>query len=193
VQSGFFDDAAGSGTQPEQRTAGEDDLQSMLRNLFAAQQGAASAEEQPQPRARSGPPPAPVPPAPHPPAAHTFTPFSGKAHRLGEEVGTSSSSTDAPKGSGATSSDKPREQQSWALTFASNLELVRSSKRRSQAEARKSYHWRFGGHAVKPTQTGTESYSKGREAGLQRKREIDGAAGSARRKFQKKPQLSITR
>merc|ERR1712060_609382 len=82
---------------------------------------------------------------------------------------------------GAAGSDR----QSWALTFASNLELARSSRQRSRENARKTYHWSFGGYSLKPTKTGTESYSKGKLAGDKRKGEIDGAAGSAKRKFQK--------
>lgn len=80
---------------------------------------------------------------------HWPRPFSGKAHRLGDEP------------------------SSWALTFASNLELARSSRRRSREEAKRTYHWTFSGRMVKETKTGTSSYAQGRTAGEKRKKEIE--------------------
>eukprot|EP00931_Biecheleriopsis_adriatica_P048404 TRINITY_DN27961_c0_g1_i1.p1 TRINITY_DN27961_c0_g1~~TRINITY_DN27961_c0_g1_i1.p1 ORF type:complete len:595 (-),score=137.11 TRINITY_DN27961_c0_g1_i1:13-1755(-) len=177
LHEGFFDDLAG-----EEGRGEEEDLQAMLRNLFAAQGG------NPCSSPRSLHPGRPVHPdeqvparsdaeVPKPPA---FTPFSGKAHRLGE--------AEEP------SAEKPSQgSNSWALTFASNLELARCSRRRSRDEAKRTYHWTFSGHAVKETKTGTESYSQGRNAGEKRKGQIDGAAGSAKSKFRKGPQLAITR
>ena len=76
-------------------------------------------------------------------------PFSGKAHRLDEEP------------------------NSWALTFASNLELARSWRRQSREEAKRTYHWTFSGRVVKEPKTGTSSYLQGRSAGEKRKKEIE--------------------
>jgi len=110
-----------------------------------------------------------------------YTPFSGKGQRLadGGEAGVGGAS-----GAGAPAS-------SWALTFASNLELARSSRRRSHEEAHKTYHWTTSARAVKATQTGTASYAKGRQAGEKRKGEIDGVSGSARQKFRRGQQLAL--
>jgi len=169
LQSGFFDDLGAAQADEEQGEASED-LHSMLRGLFSAARSSSSNGTAP----------------PQASAPSSFTPFSGKSRRLEEE--------DAPP------MPQPPQQPTgdtregtWALTFCTNLEVVRSSKRRSAAEARKSYHWTSSGQAVKPTQTGTDSYSKGRQAGQQRKGEIDGAAASTTRKFQKRQRLALTR
>merc|ERR1712190_450734 len=95
----------------------------------------------------------------------------------------------------STASGRVRDSaghNAWALTFTSNLALARSSRRRSQDEAQKVFHWTRGGRVVKETQTGTESYSKGRQAGAKRKGEIDGVTGNAKQKFKKGRRLAIT-
>ncbi|CAK9085331.1 Molybdenum cofactor sulfurase, partial [Durusdinium trenchii] len=102
----------------------------------------------------------------------SFAPFSGKAHRLEED---------------------PPAKNSWALTFVSNLEVARSSRRRSREEAKRIYRWTFSAHAVKETKTDTASYTKGKDAGEKRKQQIESASGTAKRKFRKAPPLAITR
>merc|ERR1712129_368468 len=108
------------------------------------------------------------------PAGSTSVPACGSGN------GSSGSSTSA---GGANS---------WALTFVSNVGLARSSRRRSRAQASKTYHWTFSARAVKKTKTGTQSYSQGLEAGEKRKGEIDGTARSAKQKFHRGPRLAIT-
>jgi len=169
LQSGFFDDLGAAQADEEEGEASED-LHSMLRGLFSAARSS-------NPRGTTDPPQASAP--------SSFTPFSGKSRRLEEE-----DEPPLPKEPQLRKGDA--REGTWALAFCTNLEVVRSSKRRSSAEARKSYHWTSSGQAVKPTQTGTDSYSKGRQAGQQRKGEIDGAAGSTTRKFQKRQRLALT-
>lgn len=187
LQGGFFDE--GDDVQAEPGSDG-DDLHSMLRNLFSAQRGAprvsSSRSEEPRQRGgidiQAGPPCTTSTPT-------SFNPFSGKAQRLGadpDEAAPAAGQADVAANGGG-------ERSSWALTFASNLEIARSSRQRSREEARKTYHWTFRGQAVKPTKVGTESYSKGLQAGEKRKVQIDGAAGSAKQKFGKGPRLAITR
>jgi len=168
---------------------GGEDIQSMLRGLFAVQPGMPSGRGSLGTHATRGrgrgAAPNPVLPTPQPQGAPpSFKPFSGKHFRLGgEDDGNDSSARPSSGGQG----------QGWALTFASNLNLARSSRRRSKEEAKKTYHWSFAGHAVKATPTGTASYSQGRQAGEQRKAQIDGVTQSARRKFQRTPRLAIER
>merc|ERR1712118_510080 len=109
----------------------------------------------------------------------SFTPFTGSGNRMSDELPTS-----PPR-----SASQPSE--SWAITFASNLQLVRSSRKRSTEAAQKKYHWRCSGFAPKATRTGTESYSKGKQAGEKRKAQIDSSAGSAKEKFKKGARLAI--
>jgi len=66
-----------------------------------------------------------------------------------------------------------------------------SSRRRSRTEAKNTYHWTFSGQAVKATRTGTESYSKGLQAGEKRKDQIGGASSSAKQKFRRGTRLAI--
>mmetsp|Transcript_68986 Transcript_68986/g.224890 ORF Transcript_68986/g.224890 Transcript_68986/m.224890 type:complete len:771 (+) Transcript_68986:1299-3611(+) len=96
--------------------------------------------------------------------------------------------------SGASSSQESgaRGGNAWALTFVSNVQLVRASRQRSREEARKTYHWTYSAKAVKATKKGTESYSQGRQAGEKRKGEIDGTARSAKQKFCKGGRRAIT-
>jgi len=187
LHTGFFDEDRGTrqpgqGEEEEQ----EEDLQSMLRNLFSASRGMDPAEVRPtggpsRPARSSGSDGAPSPAGPPASVAPpgSYTPFSGKGQRLEEEP---ASGSVGERGNG----------NSWALTFTSNLELARCSRKRSRQMAKKCYHWTFSGQAVKPTQTGTQSYSQGKQAGAKRKGEIDGVAGSAKKKFQKGQRLAIT-
>jgi len=168
LQSGFFDDSGTTQADEEEGEATED-LQSMLQGLFSAARSS-------RPGGITDPPQASAP--------SSFTPFSGRCRRLEEDEPPMPKEPQLRKGDAG--------EGTWALAFCTNLEVVRSSKRRSSAEARRSYHWTSTGQAVKPTQTGTDSYSKGRHAGQQRKREIDGAAGSTTRKFQKRQRLALT-
>jgi len=170
LQSGFFDDL-GAARADEEHGAASEDLHSMLRGLFSATHSSSSSGSTAPPQAS---------------APSSFTPFSGKCRRLEEE-----DEPPTPQPTQQPSGDA--REGSWAISFCTNLEVVRSSKRRSTAEAQKSYHWTSSGQAVKPTQTGTDSYSKGRHAGQQRKGEIDGASGSTTRKFQKRQRLALTR
>lgn len=170
-KAAFFDDLGAARADEEHGEASED-LHSMLRGLFSAARSSGSSGSTAPSRAS---------------APSSFTPFSGKCRRLEEEEDEPPSPQPAQQRSGDA------REGTWALSFCTNLEVVRSSKRRSTAEAQKSYHWTSSGQAVKPTQTGTDSYSKGRHAGQQRKGEIDGASGSTTRKFQKRQRLALTR
>merc|ERR1739845_215509 len=109
----------------------------MLRGLFSA------GREGPRAVADSR-----SPPSPHEsqPVAASYTPFQGEGRRLADELGGDLHGSDS------------KSSVSWALTFASNLQLARSSQRRSKEQAKKTYHWSFSGTAVKATPTGTESY-----------------------------------
>lgn len=190
LDRGFFD-----GTTEEERPGQgpDDDLQSMLRNVFSGRHDAhappcQATRRRPPASSQASPPSPPVPTVAGPP--ENYTPFSGKGQRLTEDG-------NAATAGGAVGSccKKPYEggPDSWALTFASNLELVRSSRRRSREQAHKTYHWTFSGRAVKATQTGTASYAQGLQAGEKRKGQIDGTARSAKRKFCKGSRLAITR
>ncbi|CAK0814572.1 unnamed protein product, partial [Prorocentrum cordatum] len=96
-----------------------------------------------------------------------YEPFSGRGQRLSEEDGSGA----PPAGGAAAAAGAAAGRDAWAITFATNLQVARSSRRRSREEARKVYHWTFSGQAVKATPTGTESYSKGHSAGQKRKGE----------------------
>ncbi|CAE7620174.1 MCSU3 [Symbiodinium natans] len=171
LNSGFFDDLA-----PESEGQSGEDLQDMLRSFFSSI--AASGSSRARPRAarldedRAEEAPSSLP--------SSFTPFSGKAHRLDAD---DEAQEPAP-------GDDTRK--SWALTFTSNLELARTSRRRSREEAKRTYHWTFSGQAVKETKTGTESYSQGKSAGEKRKGQIESAAGAGKQ-FRKAQRLAITR
>lgn len=167
LRQGFFDD--GDAVDSEE-------LRSMLESMFTA------AGAVPGPSGPSGPTGPSGPGVGHVRAgqvgssepAQPFAPFSGKAHRLDEE--------------------EPREEKkSWALTFASNLEVARLSRTRSREEAKRTFHWTFSGQAVKETKTDTTSYTKGRNAGEKRKHQIERASGTAKTKFRKGAPLAITR
>ena len=194
LREGFFDDLAGDRpASGEGEAAEEGDIQSMLRNLFSTPAGPAASASASAPSASA--PPASAPPSPRGrptrrrrggggpveiddpegpaeplrPGAN-FTPFAGKSRRLDETDG-------APVDAASPGAVSPGRQGSWALTFSTNLELARRSNQRSKEQARKCYHWNFCARAVKKTTTGTESYSKGRQAGEKRKGQIDGVAG----------------
>eukprot|EP00439_Symbiodinium_sp_Y106_P023924 s6010_g2.t3 len=159
LNSGFFDDIS-----PESAEQSSEELQEMLRSFFSSIAGGSSSSRTRQrsthldEQAGINLVPSSLP--------SSFTPFSGKAHRL-----------DADEEVQAPAPDDG--QKSWALTFTSNLELARSSRRRSREEAKRTYHWTFSGQAVKETKTGTESYSQGKCAGEKRKGQIESAADKA--------------
>lgn len=162
LREGFFDG-------PEEMNAEE--LRSMLESMFTGQsQGSGRGREANISSFNAG---AVAPEVDQGQQPKAFAPFSGKAHRLDEEE---------PKD----------EKKSWAITFASNLELARSSRRRSREEAHRSYHWTFSARTVKETKTGTTSYTQGRSAGEKRKQQIERATGTAKTKFRKGAPLAIT-
>lgn len=165
LRQGFFDDRDGGDA------VDSEELRSMLESMFTAA-GAAPGPSGPSvaSHVRAGPQVGSSEPS------QPFAPFSGKAHRLDEEE-----------------PQEPREEKkSWALTFASNLEVARLSRTRSREEAKRTFHWTFSGQAVKETKTDTSSYTKGRNAGEKRKHQIERASGTAKTKFRKGAQLAIT-
>lgn len=169
LNTGFFD-GAGTAGQDDEDVGDGADVQSMLRGLFAptAVPGGGNRGQRTGSSASLGGS-----------APSSFAPFSGKSFKLVE-------SDDAPL-------VPPKPEQSWAITFATNLELARKSRRRSSVAAQKTFHWTSGGCSVKATRTDTQSYSNGRQAGEKRKGEIDGFSGSSKRKFQGRGRLAITR
>jgi len=172
LNSGFFDDIS-----PESAEQSSEELQEMLRSFFSSIAGGSSSSRTRQ-RSTHLDEQAGIKLVPSS-LPSSFTPFSGKAHRL-----------DADEEVQAPAPDDG--QKSWALTFTSNLELARSSRRRSREEAKRTYHWTFSGQAVKETKTGTESYSQGKCAGEKRKGQIESAAGAGKQ-FRKAQRLAITR
>eukprot|EP00435_Cladocopium_sp_Y103_P057857 s294_g20.t1 len=109
LRQGFFDDRDGGDA------VDSEELRSMLESMFTAA-GAAPGPSGPSvaSHVRAGPQVGSSEPS------QPFAPFSGKAHRLDEEE-----------------PQEPREEKkSWALTFASNLEVARLSRTRSREEAK---------------------------------------------------------
>lgn len=194
VSQGFFDEDNDEENQADEHG----DLQDMLRRLFAAQSGSGATwlggtsssssrpGRQPDPAAHQAP--AARAPADGPPG---FTPFSGKACKLSEEKEEASCKTSAPSPP-CRSGPPPAESHSWAITFSSNLELARTVRRKSTAEAKRLYHWSSSGTALKATKKDTASYSKGKQAGEKRKGDIDSAASAAKKKFRRGPQKALT-
>lgn len=182
LQSGFFNNLSDEGASNVDE--GGEDIQAMLRGLFASEP-----ERQPQQMSSSSTSGHRQRHTAHPGgddflpefgAPSSFTPFSGKCQRLDEDGGDA-----APTPQGNATQQPKKGSDSWAITFSSNLELARQSRQRSSGVARKTYHWTTGGRAVKATKTDTTSYSQGRDAGNKRKGQIDSAAGTAKRKFNK--------
>eukprot|EP00928_Gymnodinium_smaydae_P030628 TRINITY_DN22723_c1_g2_i1.p1 TRINITY_DN22723_c1_g2~~TRINITY_DN22723_c1_g2_i1.p1 ORF type:complete len:666 (-),score=104.18 TRINITY_DN22723_c1_g2_i1:71-2068(-) len=135
----------------------------------------------------------------------TFEAFKGPSHRLADhDEGDLTNSAfkgssqkladddDEDKTNSARNDSRGGARTSWALTFASNLELARGSFQRSKQEAHKTYHWTSCAHSVKKTKTGTESYSRGKIAGEKRKGQIDSTSGAAKSRFRGGPRLAIT-
>ncbi|CAK0814573.1 unnamed protein product, partial [Prorocentrum cordatum] len=164
----------------------EGDIHELLRGLFAARRGSGAAG--------SGGPAGGAPEAfgPNPdlrgPAPRVRRRAGAVRALLGQgpapERGGLDGSGAPPAGGAAAAAGAAAGRDAWAITFATNLQVARSSRRRSREEARKVYHWTFSGQAVKATPTGTESYSKGHSAGQKRtfQGQIDGAAGMAKGK-----------
>lgn len=183
LQRGFFNGASvDGGAAMDEEHEDQEDLQSLLQNLFSGSTPGNSNEssERYAGAAASFGPSAPPPSVDQPASFHAFT---GSSHRLDDDAAGSSSGGAAPSAS----------SQSWAITFTSNLEVARKSRDRSRAEAKQTFHWTFSGRAVKKTPTGTESYAQGRQAGSKRKGQIDGARGAADRKSRRGPRLALTR
>eukprot|EP00929_Paragymnodinium_shiwhaense_P002777 TRINITY_DN103063_c0_g1_i1.p1 TRINITY_DN103063_c0_g1~~TRINITY_DN103063_c0_g1_i1.p1 ORF type:complete len:702 (+),score=200.99 TRINITY_DN103063_c0_g1_i1:95-2200(+) len=193
LQEGFFDnvrqDATAEPAAADNTTAddGEDDLRSMLEGLFAAARGndrntPSRSTRAGRQRRRAEEQDADMPQAASVP--ESYVPFAGQGKRL----------DDCDDEQPAAAPSRPEAAApSWALVFASNLTLARSSRRRSREQAKKVYHWSFSGTAVKATPTNTASYSKGKQAGEKRKAEISNVSGAAKRKFQRGGKLALTR